>query len=246
LVNVNRDFNTVAMTSSESTREFYLGYALMTVLADDTDLDGDGMFDAFEAAFGLSTLDNDASLDLDGDGLSNFEEFQAGTAPNSVDSDGDGMTDGWELDKGLDPLLAGDASLDSDGDGFSNLEEYLADRDPLVDEQSGDRLVPIFSVFDNPFLTVPAVQIGEAFFDLELEAIQTAPTIVFELIGFTRRAISVEVPDANRFDLASNVLSVSVTGAADIEERFFLEFVLTSETPPLLQLTNAIETSLSP
>lgn len=59
------------------------------------DSDGDGMSDAFEDAHGLDKYDpSDATADADGDGLTNLEEFLAGTEPRNDDTDGDGILDG--------------------------------------------------------------------------------------------------------------------------------------------------------
>ncbi len=48
----------------------------------DLDDDGDGMPDAWEIVNNLDPLVNDAAGDPDGDGITNYNEFQAGTGPN--------------------------------------------------------------------------------------------------------------------------------------------------------------------
>ena len=47
---------------------------------------------------------SDAGFDLDGDGLSNLEEFGIGTDPLAADSDGDFLNDGFEVATFSDPL----------------------------------------------------------------------------------------------------------------------------------------------
>jgi len=66
-------------------------------LPDYTDLDADGMDDAFERFFGLDTNLNDAADDPDADGLDNLGEYAAGTDPFSADTDLDGWGDGEDL-----------------------------------------------------------------------------------------------------------------------------------------------------
>lgn len=130
------------------------------------DNDRDGMTNVWEVQYGLDLNDaGDAALDADSDGLTNLEEFNAGTHPRQSDTDGDGlsdfselrthgtspinvdsdddlMEDGYELDYGFDPTDATDGSLDSDGDGHSNAEENSYDTDPT---DAGS--VPTYQVF---------------------------------------------------------------------------------------------------
>ncbi len=62
------------------------------------DTDGDGMPDSWETDNDLNPDDpSDRNTDADGDGLSNFEEYQLGTDPQNPDTDGDGVEDGLDL-----------------------------------------------------------------------------------------------------------------------------------------------------
>jgi hypothetical protein len=116
------------------------------------DADHDGMDDDWESAHGLNPNLNDRDGDLDGDGLSNIQEYVLGTDPGKADTDGDGLTDyqervfgtdpqkadtdgdglpdGWEKIHDLDPRSAADAATDTDGDGLTNLQEFQQGSDP--------------------------------------------------------------------------------------------------------------------
>ena len=97
---------------------------------------------------------SDANADMDGDGLTNVEEFAVGTDPNNADSDSDGMSDGWEYEYGLDPTDPSDAHLDFDYAGgeeyasytevpypYDNLAEYERGTDPTSPDTDGDGIL---------------------------------------------------------------------------------------------------------
>ena len=115
------------------------------------DADADGISDIWEIRYGLDPLDaGDASLDFDGDGLNNADEYVSQSDPNDSDSDNDGLSDGDEVNLyGSNPIDA-----DTDKDGLSDLEEALTTgTDPLSADSDQDGI----SDFDelNSTLTDP-------------------------------------------------------------------------------------------
>jgi hypothetical protein len=84
----------------------------------DPDDDNDGMPDTWEIQYGLDPLVDDASGDLDGDGVSNLDEYNAGTDPTNAAPDTPALSspDNGQINESLTPeLQTGDFS-DPDGD----------------------------------------------------------------------------------------------------------------------------------
>lgn len=101
-----------------------IAMALVGAPVSAADSDGDGLQDAFEERYGVTSpterdTDGDGVVDSveddDGDGLGNLGEQRFNTDPGNPDTDGDGILDGDE---------------DADGDGRSNASQQDARRAP--------------------------------------------------------------------------------------------------------------------
>jgi len=92
-----------------------------------SDSDGDNIVDIVEASLGTDPT----TPDSDGDGLPDDKEYYVyHTDPLHTDSDGDGDLDGWEVDRGRDPLNPQQGRYRS---GFPMLT--LAEKERLLPEQ---------------------------------------------------------------------------------------------------------------
>ncbi|MBK1854962.1 sulfatase-like hydrolase/transferase [Verrucomicrobiaceae bacterium 5K15] len=134
------------------------------VLATTLDSDNDGMPDDYETVNGLNPNVDDAAGDNDAvggaDGLTNLEEYNAGTDPQDSDSDDDGLTDGAEVHGTFNPYqtaISGDPAAtapglatdpllaDSDSDGLTDFEE--------LDPANGSVTNPLTGDTDNDLLS---------------------------------------------------------------------------------------------
>ena len=88
------------------------------VSSESGDIDGDGLSDVDEAAYGSDPLNRD----YDADGLLDGEEvYIHGTDPLNNDSDGDGLLDGEEVNQ----FGTSSTSSDADGDGLVDDDEIF-------------------------------------------------------------------------------------------------------------------------
>ncbi len=99
-----------------------------------TDGDADGLPDEWELKI-FGNLDQKGTDDADLDGLTNAEEYTAGTDPTNADSDGDSLNDGDEVHTHKSSPL----TTDTDGDGLNDaFEVRITHSDPTKVDSDGD------------------------------------------------------------------------------------------------------------
>ena len=126
---VDNDFSSIELQEQN-----FIGSFIAQVPVVDNDNDGMPMW--WEARFGLNDSDeSDALTDLDSDGLSNLEEFELSTFPDTEDTDEDGLTDFEEVSTYLTKPL----NPDSDNDGLTDgAEVFEHSTEPLNADSDGD------------------------------------------------------------------------------------------------------------
>jgi hypothetical protein len=104
-----------------------------TITKVDLDADDDGMLYDYETAHAacLNPNVNDAALDPDGDGASNFTESAEDTEPcTDSDTDDDGLGDAYEGAHACIDGLVPDSGADPDGDTLTNAQEQQFNGNP--------------------------------------------------------------------------------------------------------------------
>ncbi|CAB1058714.1 Rhs family protein, partial [Olavius sp. associated proteobacterium Delta 1] len=113
--------------------------------------------------------------DLDGDGLTEFEETNIyGTDPNLADTDGDGINDGDEL-----AYWGANWNNDHDGDRLNNLVDSDADNDHISD---GDEIDRGYDPSDPGSIPLSATVSGDANLGLDLNEQQGGGGLVGDLV----------------------------------------------------------------
>lgn len=122
-------------------------------LLDNTDSNGDGVYDVYDTD--LDGIPDFRDADSDNDGIPDIVESNGvdgngdGQVDDQTDSDGDGLADVFDTDSDGTPLVILDRDLDglrdardldSDNDGLSDTAELAGDRSSLTVDDDGDGL----------------------------------------------------------------------------------------------------------
>ena len=107
-VKIEASFDDPASPGNTLNREWLGSFWIEGLDPETNDQDQDNMPDPWEERCNLNTSANDASEDLDKDGLTNYAELFWGTLPCDADTDNGGERDGSEVNGGRDPLYEPD------------------------------------------------------------------------------------------------------------------------------------------
>ena len=177
------------------------------------DADEDGMPRDWEALYGLSDQNpDDADVDSDGDGLTNLEEYAAGTDPTKRDTDGDGLEDAAEVNThNTDPTRQ-----DSDGDGITDPQEIDEGSDPMDSESLPTQY------------TVTVASTGSGHTDpLYSTDVYSGSTVVIQAVADDGHAVGVWTVDALEGQDGGDTLDVGpVRADTDVTVEFLRAFDL--------------------
>ncbi|SHI50114.1 Cadherin domain-containing protein [Rubritalea squalenifaciens DSM 18772] len=172
--------NSYALTVTATDAGGLTGSASVSVMVTDVafeDYDSDSLDDNWEIANFGDTTSSDGTGDADNDGLTDAEEYLAGSDPNSNDGDSDGFHDVLEIKAGTDPM----DSLDFPASSYAGLEGWWS-----LDESAGST-----AAVDNSGNALHAQVKGasfsgtEASFDGVDDYISTDPGLMNNLGAFT-------------------------------------------------------------
>ncbi|MFC1839664.1 leucine-rich repeat domain-containing protein [Thermodesulfobacteriota bacterium] len=128
---------------SNNSNTVYSGYSEEVSATTAFDGDGDGMANDWEVTY-FGDTSRDGTGDYDGDGLTDLEEYDAGTDPTETDTDNDGMSDWFEIT--YFGNIDRDGTGDYDTDGLTDLEEYDAGADPTETDTDNDGMSDWFEI----------------------------------------------------------------------------------------------------
>ena len=169
----------------------------------------------------------DDGNDVDGDGLTDFQENRLGTEPNNPDTDGDGVSDKDEV-RGVtasgkiwysDPL---DFDLDSNDDGIGDGQERDKDKNGVLDDTDGDG-VPDFYDTDNDGDGVPDSKDLSPFSAVNNANFTDAAPLKLTLAGLTTNKptfvdFQVRPKDAKHLTYAFHVLDWPTDSGGQIQD----------------------------
>jgi hypothetical protein len=187
------------------------------------DYDSDGLPTWYERQYGFPERTANGTADPDTDGLTNVQEYEAGTNPTLPDTDGDGVNDGAEVNRAAgatNPLLA-----DTDQDGLSDLVETGdgsfggpndTGTDPLLVDTDGDAFADGQEVFHNSDPTTlnstPTFQASRPLIDLNPAALPTGSVLSWTNSGAMGGSFTAAAEAAGTAETVSGAKAVTFGG----------------------------------